>query len=91
MIWPVSSAKEGGFWPSKQPPQKCSDLCWREKLQSLPAEPRGRIFGAGLVSISSGCVRGKEKDVHFGADSLENLEAEVRSSLLEASVMGEAG
>lgn len=46
-------------------------------------------FGAGLVSVSSGEYR--EKDVHFGAASLRNLEAEVRSSLLEASAMGEAG
>lgn len=35
--------------------------------------------------------RDREKDIRFGADSLGNLEAEVRSSLLEVSVTGEAG
>lgn len=46
-------------------------------------------FGAGLVSVSSGGYR--KKDAHFVAASLGNLEAKVRSYLLEASAMGEDG
>ena len=46
-------------------------------------------FGAGLISVSSG--RYREKDVHFGAASLGDLEAAARGSLLEASAIKDAG
>lgn len=76
-----SSARHRGFRPSKQPPQQCLDLCWKEK-------PRGHSFLLGWYPIfwcwagfsSLRCLRHREKDVQFGAAPLGNLEAEVRSS-----------
>lgn len=45
-------------------------------------------FGAGLVSVSSGCLKDRDKDVRFGAASLGNLEAEVRRSPLDPQCNG---
>ena len=55
------------------------DLCWREKSHSFPAELRCHFFGAELVSSRN--LRDREKNDPFGADSLENLEAEVESAM----------